>query len=62
MWVFTSMEEVIYIWSETREGSVATDFLKDFEGVLVSDFYSAYEFGGLSTAEMPNSFNARLEQ
>jgi len=43
VWVFTSMEEVIYIWSETREGSVAGEFLKDFKGVLVSDFYSAYD-------------------
>ena len=42
VWVFTSMEDVIYIWSETREGSVARDFLEEFEGVLVSDFYSAY--------------------
>ena len=44
VWVFTSMEDVIYIWSETREGSMVTDFLKDFKGVLVSDFYSAYDF------------------
>ena len=36
------MEDVIYIWSETREGSTATDFLKEFKGVLVSYFYSAY--------------------
>ena len=52
MWVFTSMEEVIYVWSETREGYVATDFLANFDGVLVSDFYTAYEFSRLSTAEM----------
>jgi hypothetical protein len=37
------MEDVMYIWSETREGSTATEFLKDFKGVLVSDFYSAYD-------------------
>jgi transposase len=43
VWVFTSMEEVIYIWSGTREGYVATEFLKKFNGVLVSDFYSAYD-------------------
>ena len=30
VWVFTSMEEVIYIWSETREGHVATEFLENF--------------------------------
>ena len=39
VWVFASMEEVIYIWSETREGQVATKFLETFKGVLVSDFY-----------------------
>jgi predicted RecB family nuclease len=43
VWVFTSMEEVIYIWSETRDGSVAGELLKSFKGVLVSDFYSAYD-------------------
>ncbi len=43
VWVFTSMDDVIYIWSETREGSVATEFLKEFAGVLVSDFYCAYD-------------------
>ena len=46
VWVFASMEEVIYIWSETREGCVATEFLKDFNGVLVSDYYSAYDAVG----------------
>jgi transposase-like protein len=33
VWVFTSMEDVIYIWSETRESSVATEILKNFNGV-----------------------------
>jgi transposase len=42
VWVFTSMEDVVYIWSQTREGFTAANFLKDFGGVLVSDFYSAY--------------------
>jgi predicted RecB family nuclease len=43
VWVFTSMEEVIYLWSATREGNVAEQFLSGFNGVLVSDFYSAYD-------------------
>jgi hypothetical protein len=43
VWVFTSMEEVIYLWSATREGKVAEEFLSGFNGVLVSDFYSAYD-------------------
>ena len=37
------MEEVIYLWSATREGKVAEEFLSGFNGVLVSDFYSAYD-------------------
>jgi hypothetical protein len=43
VWVFTGMEDVIYVWSETREASVVTGFLEGFNGVLVSDFYSAYD-------------------
>jgi hypothetical protein len=43
VWVFTSMCEVIYIWSETREGSVVGNLLQEFKGVLVTDFYSAYD-------------------
>lgn len=43
VWVFTSIEDVIYVWSETRDASVATGFLEKFNGVLVSDFYSAYD-------------------
>jgi Transposase IS66 family len=43
VWVFTSMEEVIYIWSKTREDCNATEFLRSFAGVLVSDFYAAYD-------------------
>jgi hypothetical protein len=37
------MEEVVYLWSATREGKVAEEFLRGFQGVLVSDFYSAYD-------------------
>ena len=43
VWVFTSMDDVIYIWSETREGAMLKVFLKEFKGVLVSDFYAAYD-------------------
>jgi hypothetical protein len=46
VWVFASMEEVIFIWSESREGNVPAEFLKNFKGVLVSDFYSAYDSFG----------------
>jgi predicted RecB family nuclease len=43
VWVFTNLREVAYVYAETREGIVIQEFLKDFKGVLVSDFYSAYD-------------------
>jgi hypothetical protein len=43
VWVFANMEEVAYVYSETREGDLLQIMLKDFKGVLVSDFYAAYD-------------------
>ncbi|MFN0075403.1 MAG: IS66 family transposase [Prosthecobacter sp.] len=43
VWVFANMEEVAYVYSETREGELIADLLKNFTGVLVSDFYAAYD-------------------
>jgi predicted RecB family nuclease len=43
VWVFANLEEVAYIYSETREGDLLHALLKDFTGVLVSDFYAAYD-------------------
>lgn len=43
VWVFTSLEEVFYIYSPSREGKILDKTLSDFNGVLVSDFYSAYD-------------------
>ena len=43
VWVFTSIEEVIYIYAPSREGELIAKLLKDFKGVLVSDFYTAYD-------------------
>ncbi|HMD86245.1 MAG TPA: IS66 family transposase [Terriglobia bacterium] len=43
VWVFCNYEEVVYIYSENREAGTAQTILKDFKGVLVSDFYSAYD-------------------
>jgi Transposase IS66 family len=40
VWVFTSLEEVAFVLSESREASTAQNFLADFKGVLVSDFYT----------------------
>jgi hypothetical protein len=43
VWVFATAEEVVYIYRPTREGNFLLDLLKDFHGVLVSDFYAAYD-------------------
>jgi hypothetical protein len=43
VWVFANMEQVAYIYSETREGDLLHALLNDFTGVLVSDFYAAYD-------------------
>jgi Transposase IS66 family len=43
VWVFASLEEVFYMYRPTREGAFLQELLKDFRGVLVSDFYAAYD-------------------
>jgi predicted RecB family nuclease len=43
VWVFSSIEEVIYMFRPTREGDFLRSLLADFHGVLVSDFYAAYD-------------------
>jgi predicted RecB family nuclease len=43
VWVFASMEEVVFMYRPNREGAFLRDLLKDFRGVLVSDFYAAYD-------------------
>jgi hypothetical protein len=43
VWVFTSFQEVVYFYTETREGSFVEQILREFRGVLVSDFYAPYD-------------------
>ena len=43
VWVFTNFNEVVYLNSESREAEVLLRVLKGFKGVLVSDFYAAYD-------------------
>ena len=43
VWVFCNFEEVVYVYSESREAAAMQEVLKEFKGVLVSDFYSAYD-------------------
>ena len=41
-WVFTNLENVISLYKPTREGDFLKDYMGSFQGVLVSDFYTAY--------------------
>jgi predicted RecB family nuclease len=43
VWVFTNLEEVVFMYRPTREGEFLRKLLRDFKGVLVSDFYTAYD-------------------
>jgi len=43
VWVFASLREVAYFYSESREGDILDTSLNGFAGVLISDFYAAYE-------------------
>ncbi len=43
VWVFANMTSVAYVYSESRESSILEDMLDGFKGVLVSDFYAAYD-------------------
>jgi hypothetical protein len=43
VWVFATLREVVYFYAETRQGDLLRERLKGFGGVLVSDFYAAYE-------------------
>jgi Transposase IS66 family/RNase_H superfamily len=43
VWVFANMQQVVYIYNETREANILHTLLKNFTGILVSDFYPAYE-------------------
>jgi predicted RecB family nuclease len=43
VWVFTNLQEVAFMYKPTRDGDFLRELLKDSHGVLVSDFYAAYD-------------------
>ena len=43
VWVLANMEEVVYLYKPSREGDFLHELLKDFAGVLITDFFSAYD-------------------
>ena len=43
VWVFTDGTHVIFKLTETREATIVYDFLSDYQGILISDFYPGYD-------------------
>jgi predicted RecB family nuclease len=43
VWTFTNMEDVYYLYKPTREADFLHDLLKDFKGIIISDFYAGYD-------------------
>ena len=43
VWCITDGRSVYYFYRSSREGLFLKDMLRNFEGVLVSDFYTAYD-------------------
>lgn len=43
VWVFTNGKHVVFRMTETREATIAHEFLSGYKGVLISDFYGGYD-------------------
>lgn len=43
VWVFANLTTVAYVYAESRESTILEEVLDGFRGVLVSDFYAAYD-------------------
>jgi hypothetical protein len=43
VWTFSNLQEVVYVYSDTREGDILKTVLAGFKGILITDFYSAYD-------------------
>ncbi|MCP4366772.1 MAG: TM0106 family RecB-like putative nuclease [Deltaproteobacteria bacterium] len=43
VWVFTDGKHVVFRKTETREASIVHEFLANYTGILISDFYPGYD-------------------
>jgi predicted nucleic-acid-binding Zn-ribbon protein len=43
VWIFTTNKYVTYKFSKTRDAITAKDFLKNYKGILITDFYAGYD-------------------
>jgi len=75
VWVLTSNIEVVYFLADSREGEMVQKLLAGFMGVLVTDFYTAYDSIGcpqqrclihlmrdLNDEVLSNPFDTELKQ
>jgi predicted RecB family nuclease len=73
IWIFANFTTVAYVYSATRDADVLRGILQGFSGVLVSDFYGAYEaiecpqqrclihlMRDINEAVLKNPFNSEL--
>jgi uncharacterized protein YlzI (FlbEa/FlbD family) len=43
VWVSTNMEEVVFVYRPDRNASFLHDLLRNFRGILVTDFFTGYD-------------------
>ena len=43
VWVFTTDKDLTFKFSKTRDAIIAKDFLRGYQGVLISDFFTGYD-------------------
>jgi hypothetical protein len=43
VWVFTNEKYVVFKLQETREATIVHEFLANYNGILISDFYAGYD-------------------
>jgi predicted RecB family nuclease len=43
VWIFTNGKQVVFRETESREISMVVEFLREFKGILISDFYPGYD-------------------
>ncbi len=43
VWVFTDGKHTVFRKTETREATIVHDFLSEYKGVIISDFYPGYD-------------------
>lgn len=43
VWVFTNGKHVVFKLSDSRETKIVHEFLSNYEGILISDFYHGYD-------------------